>query len=328
VTLDSLILFSPLFGVALILEGRALRHDRRALISGLGCVALDQLTAAWGLGLFLVGFAALHDAAGTTLASGATGWVVAVVAHDVAYYAFHRASHRINLLWAAHVVHHQSAAYDFTVSLRQGAVATWVTYAFYLPVALIVDPTTFVVVHAAYQVYQFFVHTRAIRRLGPLEWILATPSHHRVHHGSERHHLDRNYGGFFILFDRLFGTFEPERREPVYGVPGGFELASPLAANTYLYLRLHAVARRLPTTTARLRLWFGPPEASAHLVSAAGHPPRIGQRPAVGALVAGFAGTGVVVLAAGALPVGVLIAVGVASAMLIERGCAPLDRGR
>ena len=328
---DPLPYVAPVFAVALAAEHwLGGRYARRTLVSAIGCAALDQLAAVVGLAVFAAAFAAVHRLAPIELSPRAPlTWAIAVVAHDLAYYAYHRASHRVNVLWAAHVVHHQSASYDLTVSLRQGALATWVTYAFYLPLALVVDVRVFLVVHAAYQVFQFFVHTRWVRRLGPLEWILATPSHHRVHHGCDRAHLDRNYGGFFIVFDRLLGTFTPEDREPRYGVPGGYEIVSPLFANTYLLARLAACSRAARARGQLWRLWFGPPEASAHLVSSAGHASRIvDDTPARRTwlpLAAGCAGTAAIVFARGSLPGVVVALVALASVVLFEVASAPLD---
>lgn len=330
--LDPLPYLAPLLVLGLVVEGWVVRYSQRSLVSGLGCVAFDQITAAWGLALFLVAYDATHRFLGIIElpTHRVLTWVLAIVAHDLAYYAFHRASHRVNVLWAAHVVHHQSETYDFTVSLRQGAIATWVSYAFYLPVALLVDAQVFLIVHAAYQVYQFFVHTRSIRKLGPLEWIFATPSHHRVHHGSEPAHIDRNYGGFFILFDRIFGTFTAEDREPKYGVPGGYDITGPLFANTYMFLRLRGASAAAACWRARLRLWLGPPEASALQLSAAAHARRRSRHASLAGtwlpLVGGLLGSLLIVLARESLPTVVLVSIGIASLVSIEAACAPLDR--
>jgi sterol desaturase/sphingolipid hydroxylase (fatty acid hydroxylase superfamily) len=328
---DPLPYLAPVFALALVAEGLAVRYSRRALVSGIGCIVVDQVAAAWGLALFLSAFAALHRhvAVITLPTASITTWLIATLAHDLAYYAFHRASHRVNILWAAHVVHHQSERYDFTVSLRQGSIATWVSYLFYAPLALLINAQVFLIVHAAYQVFQFFVHTRAIGTLGPLEWLFATPSHHRVHHGSERRHIDRNYGGFFIVFDRLFNTFTVEDREPRYGVPGGYEMTSPLFANSYMFLRLIAASSRR-TWRERLSLWLGPPEAAAKLISSGAHPPRVVETTtlmrtwlplaaAVGcALAVGFAG----------LPMPLDVTLAIASIVLVELASAPLDGRR
>ena len=188
-------------------------------------------------------------------------WIAAVLLHDLAYYLFHRASHRVNILWAAHAVHHQSEDYTFAVSLRQGAIATWVSYLFYLPLAILDVPVeVFVVVHGVYQVYQFLVHTRFIPGLGPLEHVLATPVLHRVHHGRDAEFLDKNYGGFFIIWDKLFRSFAPYTREPDYGVTAGISSWSPFWANLHPYAELARRARRAPSRRDALALWLRPPE--------------------------------------------------------------------
>ena len=119
--IDPLPYVAPFFVVGLIVEGWMVGYSPRSVISGLGCVVFDQLTAAWGLAIFLVAFDALHGTAGLLASDPRSmlSWVVAIVLHDAAYYAFHRASHRVNVLWAAHVVHHHGETYDFTTSLRR-----------------------------------------------------------------------------------------------------------------------------------------------------------------------------------------------------------------
>jgi alkylglycerol monooxygenase len=330
---DPLLYAAPVFVVAMVVEGIALRkspapYTTRSVVSALGCVALDQLVNASTLALFAMAYDAVHRGASVARADGVFGWLLAIVLHDLAYYAFHRASHRVTVLWAAHVVHHQSETYDFTVSLRQGTVATWITFLFYLPVALIVPAETFIAVHAGYQIYQFFVHTRFVRSLGPLEWFIATPSHHRVHHGRDREYMDKNYGGILILFDRLLGTFARETKEPKYGVPGGYDMVSPLFANTYLFLRLVAASKQTKSLRDLARLWLGPPEQNAGLLSSAGHAPRASDRlgwafipfalGCLGAIVLTFARAYVPALGA--------VLVGLASIVLVEVGSASLDR--
>ncbi len=231
--------------------------------SSLFCGLLDQVI---NVGAF-VAFVALFESvrqrfAPVILPSTAATWALAVLLHDLAYYAFHRASHRVAFLWAAHEVHHQSDAYTLAMSLRQGTIATWTSWAFYLPLALFgFSAEQFVIVHGAHQLFQFFVHTRLIHKLGPLEWLLATPSHHRVHHGRDEEQIDRNYGGFLIVWDRLFGTFTPEREEPIYGVPDGIESWSPYWANLAPYARLARKALAAGTVRGALAVVFGPPRS-------------------------------------------------------------------
>lgn len=318
---DPLIYWWPVFAVALLVEGVVVGYRRRAVVSGLACAAVDQITAAWGLGLFVHLYSACHTAAGVAI-DGALGWLIAIVLHDFAYYWFHRASHRIGGLWAAHVVHHQGGAYDLTLSLRQGAIATWISYAFYLPVALIVSPTQFVVVHAGYQVFQFFVHTRMIGSLGVLEWLIAGPLHHRVHHAVQARYLDRNYGGLLIVFDRLFGTFASTDHgpEPICGVPGGYDVASPTVANSYMFVRLAGAARR-----GHPEVWWRPPAETATIVSSAAHPMRPGHHVRWLSLIGGCGAAVVTTATRGVLPLWAVIATAIVSVALLERACAALD---
>jgi alkylglycerol monooxygenase len=147
-------------------------------------------------------------------------WLFAFVAYDFLYYWNHRLGHEINLLWAAHVVHHSSEEYNLTTALRQssGSIVSWV---FYLPLAIIgVDPVVLISVGSLNLIYQFWVHTRHIPKLGWYELFFVTPSNHRVHHAQNQIYLDRNYGGVFIIWDRIFGTFQEEldTQKPVYGI--------------------------------------------------------------------------------------------------------------
>ncbi|KAF2358769.1 Fatty acid hydroxylase, partial [Trinorchestia longiramus] len=117
-----------------------------------------------------------------------------------------------NVGWGAHQVHHSSEDYNLSTALRQSVFQKFFSFGFYLPLALVGVPLPAVLVHLQFNLlYQFWIHTEVVTTLGPLEWVLNTPSHHRVHHGSDPWCLDKNYAGFLIIWDRLFGTFEPER---------------------------------------------------------------------------------------------------------------------
>uniref|UniRef100_A0A1B6EA86 Alkylglycerol monooxygenase n=1 Tax=Clastoptera arizonana TaxID=38151 RepID=A0A1B6EA86_9HEMI len=147
-------------------------------------------------------------------------WYIAVFGVDFCYYWVHRASHEIHILWAQHQVHHSSEDFNLAVGLRQSALQGWCGFAFYLPLALILPPAHFITHQQFSLLYQFWIHTETVKSLGPLEWLLNTPKHHRVHHGSTLYCLDKNYGGFLIIWDRLFGTFaeEKEKHEIIYGL--------------------------------------------------------------------------------------------------------------
>ncbi|XP_029482079.1 alkylglycerol monooxygenase isoform X2 [Oncorhynchus nerka] len=124
----------------------------------------------------------------------------------------------LNFLWAAHQVHHSSEYYNLSTALRQSLTQQFSSWVFYLPMALAVPPSVFAVHIQFNLLYQFWIHTEVIRDLGPLEWVLNTPSHHRVHHGRNEYCIDKNYGGALIIWDRLFGTFAPEGNKVVYGL--------------------------------------------------------------------------------------------------------------
>lgn len=188
-------------------------------------------------------------------------WLLAFVLYDFCYYWLHRLGHERNVLWAAHSVHHQSEEYNLTTALRQTSSGFIFSWLFYLPLALLgVPPLVFITVASLNLLYQFWVHTRHIPKLGWLEWVLITPSNHRVHHAQNPAYLDRNYGGVFILWDRLFGTFkEEDPAEPVvFGVTTPLASWNPLWANLQFYAQLWHDARRTDSLWDKLRIWFMP----------------------------------------------------------------------
>lgn len=159
-------------------------------------------------------------------------WVILFFAVDFCYYWAHRMSHEINLFWGGHVVHHQSEDYNFSVALRQSSFQVLWTFGFYLPLAIIgFDPLSFVVVSALVTVYQFWIHTETIGRLGFLEKFFNTPSHHRVHHGRNPKYIDKNHAGVFIIWDKMFGTFQKEEERPTYGITKPVNSWNPIWVN-------------------------------------------------------------------------------------------------
>ena len=230
-------------GVSLLLRRQVYRFNDS--ISDLSCGIISQVT---GLGLkiiLVVGYAFLVQYISVQALFGAPEWVwqnwsaasiltwvFAFVLYDFCYYWAHRMAHDTRLGWIAHIVHHSSEEYNLTVALRQSAFQSLFTMWFYLPMVFLGIPwEVFVVCGAINLLYQFWIHTRLIKHLGPLEWVLNTPSHHRVHHGRNPKYIDRNHGGTFILFDRLFGTFEQEADEPVYGTTQPLQTWNPVWAN-------------------------------------------------------------------------------------------------
>ena len=192
-------------------------------------------------------------------ARGIALWVTAAIAWDFCYYWFHRFSHEISILWAAHAVHHQSEEYNLSTALRQTSTGFLFGWIFYLPLFAIGFPLeVLLTVNAVNLIYQFWVHTRLVGRLGPLEAVLMTPSHHRVHHAQNERYIDKNYGGMLITWDRLFGTYEPESDEEpvVYGVRKPLASWNPLWANLQVYDYLLFDARKAERWRDKIGIWF------------------------------------------------------------------------
>ncbi len=175
------------------------------------------------------------------------GWPLLFLADDLCYYAFHRAHHRVRLLWCTHSNHHSSERFNLAVALRQPWTEALTAYWFWLPLPLLgFHPLAVILMQSISLIYQFFVHTEALRRLGPLEWLLNTPSHHRVHHGSNPQYLDKNYGGILIVWDRLFGSFEPEVEEVRYGLTKNLATFNPLRIAFHEWAAMLRDWRRAP----------------------------------------------------------------------------------
>ncbi|MFE0750280.1 sterol desaturase family protein [Gordonia sp. NPDC058843] len=187
-------------------------------------------------------------------------WVIAFVGVDFLFYWSHRVSHRVRLVWATHQAHHSSEYFNFATALRQkwnisAAVLMWI------PLPLLgVPPALVFVAYSLNLIYQFWIHTERIGTLwAPVEFVFNTPSHHRVHHGRDPEYLDRNYGGVFIVWDRMFGTFAPEVRRPRYGLTKPVDTYNILRLQTHEYAAIARDVRAASSWRARLGYVFGPP---------------------------------------------------------------------
>lgn len=212
-----------------------------------------------GVGLVTYAFALEHLALVRLPADSVWVWVFAFVFYDFCYYWLHRMGHERNILWAAHSVHHQSEDYNLSTALRQTSTGFLLSWIFYLPMAVLGVPLlVFVSVAALNLLYQFWVHTRHIPKLGWFEWCFVTPSNHRAHHAQNALYMDRNYGGVFIIWDRLFGSFQEEDdNEPViFGVTTPLASWNPLWANLQFYAQLWDDARRAERVWDKIRIWF------------------------------------------------------------------------
>jgi len=186
-------------------------------------------------------------------------WLAVFILYDFLYYWNHRFGHEMSFFWAAHVVHHSSEEYNLTTALRQSS-GSFFNFIFFLPLAFLgVDPVLFVTVASANLVYQFWVHTRHVGKLGFIEWFMVTPSNHRVHHAQNQVYLDRNYGGVFIVWDRLFGSYQDELddEKPIYGVRKALKSWNPFYANIQVYKQLLQDSVYTDKWSDKFKVWFG-----------------------------------------------------------------------
>ena len=195
---------------------------------------------------------------------GWIAWCVLFVAQDLLYYVFHRASHRVRWLWAAHVVHHSSERLNLSTAFRQSlmypAAGMWV---FWIPLALLgFTPEQVVAIVLVNLAFQFFVHTQAIRKLGWLEYVLNTPSMHRVHHARNARYIDRNFAGVLAIWDRLFGSYVEEDAQdaPDYGIVKPLESCNPLKVTFHEWLAMVRDFARMPDWRSRAAALFAPPD--------------------------------------------------------------------
>lgn len=259
----------PIFLVATLAEAWIARRRNRdffafgTALSDLACGSVYQAGALLFELLFLAAYAWLFEHARfITWDEGSPWpWILGIVGVDLLFYWWHRVSHVVNVLWAVHGVHHQSEDYNLAVALRQPLFEPITWFVFYAPLALLgVSPLVYLAAYGINRFYQFWIHTRVVDK-GPawVEWLLNTPSHHRVHHGVNAQYLDKNYGAVLIVWDRLFGTFEPEVEEPIYGTTVPLRSYNPLWANFVHMRRILTLGELSRTTGERLWAWVAHP---------------------------------------------------------------------
>jgi sterol desaturase/sphingolipid hydroxylase (fatty acid hydroxylase superfamily) len=233
-------------------------------LSSIGLGVMSQVTGVFGrllrIGLYTLVF---EQVALVRLPTDALWvWLFALVLYDLCYYWYHRAGHRVAVLWAAHAVHHQSEDYNLSTALRQTSSGFLLGWIFFLPMAIAgVPPLVFGVVALVDLLYQYWVHTQQIGRMGWFDRWFCAPSNHRVHHAVNDRYLDRNYGGILIVWDRLFGTFtEEDDAEPcVYGTRAPLRSWNPVWANLQLYRDLALDSWLARSWRDKLRVWLMPP---------------------------------------------------------------------
>lgn len=187
-------------------------------------------------------------------------WILAFVFIDLVFYIYHRLSHRVRLLWAIHMSHHSSEEMNFAVSLRQAWFSPLSKLPFFAILPLLgMDPTIVVIAGVISTLWGVVGHTQIVDKLGPLELIFNTPSHHRVHHGANKEYIDKNYGNLFIIWDKMFGTFEPECAPVKYGLVNNVNTFNPIKITFMGWRAIFKDVRKAKTLREALSLTFGPP---------------------------------------------------------------------
>ena len=268
--LNPIIFAVPVFLLMMAAEVAIARHRGLTLyrpadtVASLSLGIVSQLVGVFTkvatLGIYTLVYS--HAALWQLPADSPVVWLGALLVYDLCYYWVHRLGHEVNILWAAHVVHHSSEDYNLSTALRQTGTGFLLGWVFYLPMALLgVPPLVFVVVGLVDLLYQFWVHTLLVGKLGWFDRVFCSPSNHRVHHGQNDYCLDRHYGGLLILWDRLFGSFVEERDdEPfVYGIRGQLRSWSPLRANGHVYAALWQDMRLTRRWADKLRVLYKHP---------------------------------------------------------------------
>jgi sterol desaturase/sphingolipid hydroxylase (fatty acid hydroxylase superfamily) len=256
--------FVLLIAVEAIINHREHRHlyDKKDTIANIWMITVALVVGLGAkTGAFLV-FTFIHRFAIFDLGYQWWVWLLCMLADDFTFYWHHRLSHEVRVLWAAHVNHHSSEMLNFSTALRQSWTEQLYKFIFWLWMPLIgFEPLMIMTMISLNLIFQFWPHTQLIGRLGPLEWIFNTPSHHRVHHASNNKYLDRNHAGIFIIWDRLFGTFQREEDniKPVFGITNNIHTYNPVEIAMHEFKDLWRDVQRAPDCITKLKYLFYPP---------------------------------------------------------------------
>jgi sterol desaturase/sphingolipid hydroxylase (fatty acid hydroxylase superfamily) len=238
-----------------------IQRQYRETAANLGVGLIHELLAKFASVVALVGFSMISAISPLKMPLNIWAMLGAVIIADFLYYWNHRAEHRIRFFWAYHSVHHSSTDFNLTVALRLAWVEDFILWIFYIPMAFMgFHPLMILIAMEIVGLYQVWIHTQKIGRLGILESILNTASNHRVHHGSNPLYIDKNYGGILIVWDRLFGTYQAEKEKVVYGLTENIQTHNPIKINFIKYFALIADLKRSRTFTEQFLSLFGPPE--------------------------------------------------------------------
>lgn len=258
--------FFALIGIELWVahRRRARAYDFADAICSLALGAMSQVSGIFSKLAVVAIYVAIYEHARlfSLPADSLAVWLSALLIYDFLYYWNHRMGHEVGVLWAAHVVHHQSEEFNLSTALRQPSSYFLLSWIFYVPMAVLgYPPLVFIAVGLIDLLYQFWIHTEQIGKLGWFDRVFASPSNHRVHHGVNDRYLDRNYGGILILWDRLFGTYADEAAEEpvIYGTRSPLRRYDPIWSNLEVYAALARDSWRTRRWRDKLAVWWKPP---------------------------------------------------------------------
>ena len=259
----SIPIFFILIGIELVVERISHRKLYRLpdAIANLSCGITSQLSGLFMRVLAIGVYEVLYsNFAFFELERTALYWIALFLLTDFAYYWAHRMSHEINLFWGGHVVHHQSEEYNLSVALRQSSFQVVWTFAFSLPIAFLgFNTLDFALISALNTLYQFWIHTETINKMGWFEYVFNTPSHHRVHHGRNPKYIDKNHAGSLIIWDKMFGTFQAEEERPTYGITKPINSWNAIWANFSHYAVMADEIKQIPSWSDKVKYLFKKP---------------------------------------------------------------------
>jgi alkylglycerol monooxygenase len=265
--LSPVVIAIPMYFILMAVEMIIIRFQKKSFyrlndsITNINCGVLSQVTGVFvkvlSIGIYTLFY---ENFAIFNINSNIWTFLLLFFLYDLCYYWAHRMSHEINLFWGGHVVHHSSEEYNLSVALRQSSTQTFWTFFFYFPLAFLgFDPMSLVLVSGLNLLYQFWIHTETIGKMGFLEKFMNTPSHHRVHHGRNPKYIDKNHGGTFIIFDKIFGTFKEEEETPVYGITTPVKSWNPIWINISHYVTIKNEIHQIKDWKNKVRYLFKKP---------------------------------------------------------------------
>lgn len=263
----TIVIAIPVFMILVLLEYWAMRRRNpeyyrlNDALTNLN-IGIGHVVSKVIIGVLLVGvYKLVYNHRIITMPDNAWTWIFALVAYDFFFYWAHRWGHELNIFWGAHGVHHQSEDYNLSVALRQSWLHAVVAFVIFLPIPFFGVPTLlFFSVLSINSFYQFWIHTDLIDRMPKwFEYIFNSPAHHRVHHGRDKKYIDKNHAGMFIIWDKLFGTFQEEEEKPNYGITKPLNSWNPVWANVEYYAGMAQLAGQMTSLKDKLKLLVAKP---------------------------------------------------------------------